>query len=327
MVLFAAVRRHTKKLEMNKILTLTIILGFFTFKGLTQTYFPFPDSTAIWNTEKTNCFYTWNIGIKYGQIGDTIINQLSYKKLYSIVDTTLTNPQSTYFCGIREENKRVYVKFNSMEEQLLYDFNLTLGDSIVYYYSCINAPNFQPDTFSRKVVTIDFLEMEDGTFRRHYVLEKPQGFSFMNDEWIEGVGSIVWYGLFNPFVYDGYTNGDNYQAACLKVNDSLVFLGNTTCGSCFCEIYSQIIDISTKNEIILPYPNPTTDNILFKYPDLNNSNKSLRIVDLKGNLLIEKQEIETNELILKVDWLKRGIYVYEMIVDGKVINYGKIVKK
>ena len=61
---------------------------------------------------------------KYFIEGDTIVNNLSYMKLYQ-------NDMTGYRCAMREEGKRVYcVMKGDSEEQLLYDFGVVGGDEL-----------------------------------------------------------------------------------------------------------------------------------------------------------------------------------------------------
>ena len=62
--------------------------------------------------------------------GDTIIHDISYKKVYKDYNNCSANP-ANYEAAIREENKRVYVvRSGEQHERLIYDFNMEVGDSI-----------------------------------------------------------------------------------------------------------------------------------------------------------------------------------------------------
>ena len=55
----------------------------------------------------------------------------------------------------------------------------------------------------------------------------------MWDTWIEGIGSIEFYGLFFPLLSDMTLCGDFYQFACFKHNDTTLYLDNPNCERCF----------------------------------------------------------------------------------------------
>lgn len=307
-----------------------------------QDYFPFPENNAIWNIKYSN---TWegNDEIRYGISGDTIIEDVSYHKVYLLKDSTLIHPESTYYCGLREESKRIYVKFDhldndllfDLDEQLLYDFNLNVGDSIkynfggfIYKYNGQICFSHVSDTFYRKVILIDTVSLFNGSQRRHYVLEKTDGFQCFNEEWIEGIGSCVWNGLFNPFVVDLPTNGDGWSPICFKVDDEVVYLDNPDCGKCFCKEYTGVIDVDSKFHSELPYPNPANNILVFKFPpySTNKQNENtIKIRDINGRLL---QEIHANSDLYEVNIsdFPNGVYIFETINNGRLTQTGTFIK-
>jgi len=318
---------------------LPLLLIYFTLISLScrvfsQEYFTFPESNAIWNIKFTN---TWegNDEIRYGQIGDTLIEDIVYHKIYRLKDSTLINPESVFCCGIREESKRIYVKINDLDEQLIYDFNLNVGDSIKYNFSgnfYINDGNIEfyqyGDTFYRKVISIDTLNVFNGSQRRHYVLGRSNGSQSFNDEWIEGMGSCVWFGLFNPYITEVTTNGDGWTPICFKVGDEVVYLENSDCEKCFCKLYTEIIEVDSESHPDYPYPNPANNILVFNFPSKNGNTKNkntIKILEINGKLL---QEIHTESNFFEVNiWdLKEGIYMFETLNNGKVTQTGKFIK-
>jgi len=119
-------------------------------------YIPFPEKDAIWiNKFTSENFHGSDESPTYSIIttnqyffrGDTLIGDIKFRKLYNnriaekftyetdsaviILDTT-----DIYSGAMRQDipNKKVYFVFNSeVEEKLLYDFDLKLGDSIIIY--------------------------------------------------------------------------------------------------------------------------------------------------------------------------------------------------
>jgi len=68
-----------------------------------QSYHSFPDSNAIWNTVGDNVFTSAKYEFRFGLYADTVINTVTYSKVYCLCDTTLINPASTYFGAVRED--------------------------------------------------------------------------------------------------------------------------------------------------------------------------------------------------------------------------------
>lgn len=315
------------------LLSLSFVLISLTFKVFSQGYFPFPEDQAIWNLKYAD-YWGNQHEIRLGIIGEKQIQDKTYKKIYQLADTALVNTGGTYIGGLREEDKRIYMRLSGEEEQLLYDFNLVVGDSIKYNYGGLfsyNNENFQfmqsTDSFYRKVTSIDTLTLFDGSQRRHYYLEGT-GLN-LDDEWIEGIGSSIWVGLFNPIVNDIYTNGDGWQPMCFKYNDEVIFLENSDCEQCFCALFSSIVGADTENNDWLAYPNPVNNIITFNFNSKNSNIESeyqISILDLNSKTL---KEVINNSDNIEVDLsdLKKGIYFYKVSKNNQLIQTGKLIKE
>ena len=111
-------------------------------------YVPFPDSGAVWSELYQFPESYWGdtaiahpIYERFAVNGeDTIINEISYKKLFIFFDTVFNKSDATCVGGIREdENKRVYFKGDAIihnfkpmidyydyDEIMLFDFSLNV---------------------------------------------------------------------------------------------------------------------------------------------------------------------------------------------------------
>ena len=137
-------------------LAIILILPLLTFSQEYE-YVPFPDSGAIWSevyyrSMNPNLTYPPPIYERFALSGeDTVMSDLTYKKLYIFYDTIFDKNHATYVGGIREDiNKRVYYKGDTIhhvkpsytqiinaggnvgDEILLYDFSLSLGDTLKF---------------------------------------------------------------------------------------------------------------------------------------------------------------------------------------------------
>ena len=296
------------------VLVVSLTIGKKTFS---QVYFPFPDSNAAWNTVGHNIFsgYQWNF--RYAVYGDTVINSIEYHKVYEMFDSTIINPYSTYFAAIREnQNRQVFCLIPGFDETILYDFNLEIGDTIWYNiggYLCENNVAFEEQTHFKIVSELDSILLENNQYRKSWSFE---GEFFMWDNWVEGIGSLEFYGLLNPLISDMTLCGDFYQFACFKHNDTALFLDNPNCERCFCNLITEIEDYekigSRHFELI---PNPATSKVVVKINDKNNLNHKINIYNITGELVITKntKNIETE---IKTANFKNGLYFIQ-IFDSK----------
>jgi hypothetical protein len=145
-----------------------------------QTYYPFPTNTGYWSAQYFDDFHEPTNGFSVTKLdGDTVINTQSYKKLKTNCYGSSTFLVCGYLGAFREENKFIYfVPKDSVNEVVLYNFNLQLGDTVFYPYSLWN-PDMANDTFI--VSNIDSILCADGNYHKQYTI----GLATI----IEGVGS------------------------------------------------------------------------------------------------------------------------------------------
>ena len=163
-------------------------------------YHPIVEDGKQWNVLFS---YPWNPPEpqhKYTDIykieGDTLVDGLSYKVMYTTRNEDLTGWS---VCGvIREtEDKQVlYRRDGASYDEILYDFSMEVGDTII-----MSGSGFYPD-WMFVVETNEILI--GGEPRKQIVLEYPWG---DREVWIEGIGSL--YGIIDSgalFLMGGSTN-------------------------------------------------------------------------------------------------------------------------
>ncbi|MBU1370674.1 MAG: T9SS type A sorting domain-containing protein [Bacteroidetes bacterium] len=292
-----------------------------------QNYFPFPDSNAIWNTVGNNIFTSGEFRTRYGLFGDTIINSTPYHKIYDLFDTNLIHKNSSYFAAMRLEEKKVIIQIQDFPETILYDFSLNVGDTIWYEIGgCAYSSgcDLWPQSHWKTVTAIDTITIDNGDQRKRWHLESD----FMSDTWIEGIGSVAWYGLFNPIITDILTNGDNFYFACLKQNEQVVYLNNPLCNVCFCQLYTEIAQTKCPENRLTVFPNPAKDRIIIQYNDIDKRMHSLKIFNSLGITLFEKHVHTDNKLEISVGEFLKGFYTVIVFDKSKqIIGLNKFIKE
>lgn len=82
--------KNIVKLHFLSIINIYILLTMLSVYGQAYVYHPFPDTNAIWNAMGYNSFTGYPLDdLCYGLKGDTIINGKTYKKIFSLFDSTL----------------------------------------------------------------------------------------------------------------------------------------------------------------------------------------------------------------------------------------------
>ncbi len=312
---------------MKRIYILSILAIILTVSAQAQPYHPFPDSTAIWNIKGDNVFDPiLHYRIRWGQKGDTTFGAHQYQKIYLLYDSTNNSAYDTYFAAIREENKRIYVNFDGVNEEVIYDFHLSVGDSIHYTtggYVGGGLQVFLPADFYRKVLSVDSIQLYNGEYRRLINM----GGNNLQDTWVEGIGSIAWAGLFNPFVNDFILNGDNYDFVCFKENANTMYLNNPDCNKCFCDLLSQVDRNKDLVSDVTLSPNPSSGPVRLNVSMAYGDSYAFRLYQVTGVPVMNIPKVTQPFLQLDVSGLQPGVYLYQVVVGDRNIYCGKLIVK
>src|SRR5690606_18845400 len=126
----------------------------------------------------------------------------------------------------------------------LYDFNLSVGDSVSYYF--FNTPK------KITVTNIDSIII-NGQYYRRYIFDEPSGIlpTYINEIWIEGIGSIhsplfpVRPGLFT-------TEYPGSQLLTCSYSNGMQYWQDTSFSRCYINILLRLNEFNSKNLKIYP---------------------------------------------------------------------------
>lgn len=267
----------------------------------TSVYHEFPDSNAVWNFAYDNFCMSFPIGgpdhIDYSITiaGDTLISGADYKKLVTpYLQVTVSSgcliPVTTGYQGAFREDtsakKVFFVPPGSVAEELLYDFNWQVGDTITGWLTSIFGST---DT----VISIDSVLVGSG-YRKMWNIN-----SWYDVKIIEGIGCT--YGLIRPSPGNA-TDMPNYSLTCFNQDQTVLYpSGSTTT----CELITGISSPATKSFSL--YPNPAaqsfsiqTDPTLFT---------EVAMYDVAGKLLRRWDPLPGGYTL---SGIPDGIYIVEM---------------
>lgn len=242
-------------------------------------------------------------------IGDTTIGQVDYKKLYSTNDTTFTN--WNLYGAMRENNNQVFI-YNSYldSEELLYDFNLTVGDT---FSTIVNTPDYIDCSIDIVVSSIDTVILENN--------EPRQRFTFSGEQWISGVGSL--YGLIyvgvDQCIFDMY-----YDLSCCHENEELVFRSPNFDN---CLINTVGLNENSTQISHSVYPNPFTQTTVLNFNYSSSQTYRLQIINSTGQVVMKINQINSGKIEISGNELNSGIYFYLLTNDKNEIVSGKLIKK
>lgn len=267
----------------------------------TSVYHEFPDSNATWNV----FWSSWGYGLQTGNYvytfsNDTIINGLTYHKI------------NGYAAAIREDliQKKVYVipLFDSVP-QLLYDFNLNVGDTLKGYLGISST------SYGDTVTTIDSI-LINSNYRKRWTIHADARITFGNKYYIiEGIGSSK--GLLQQ--YQDFESDSNLE--CFSQNNQTIYPSADSIMNC-----ASLTSISDKRGIekLYIFPNPT--NGKFQVKLLGIIGNILEITDVLGNVIM-KLGIKNDTI--EIDLLSQPEGVYFVRVSNSSGNFAmkKIVKQ
>jgi hypothetical protein len=253
---------------------------------------------------------SWQYAIK----GDSILNEMTYKKVYfrELSDESPQFIEYERFSGLMRDdtlNRKVFLLNYSLEnlwtcpvneEFLLYDFNVTLGDTI---------DNCLVQDFGQIVIESVEYEYWYGNTR------KILNYTFAG---IEGIGSE--YGVFE---YGQGSKEKTSQTRTFGFRLTDYCLG--TDQECGCQWVG--IEEREKPVKLKVSPNPANEIVNFEFGNIQNFQQAqLRCYDVFGNLLHSEAVVQgQKEVVLDISSWPSGMYVAVVYSNGGVVERSKFV--
>jgi hypothetical protein len=297
---------------MKKLLLLFSTLLAISASGQTSVYHPFPDSNAYWNFHYTlYCFSgTSNNDYSITISGDTSINSKTYHKLATpFVESSTVGDcidmQVGYKGAIRQDTalrKVFYVPPTATSEQLLYDFNMLVGDTVKGFIE--NTP-YPPDI----VLSVDSVLVGSNYHKRWKINNNYPIYI------IEGIGSD--YGLIQKSPSNN-TDFPYYILNCFNQNGQTLYPGTST----NCQLITSIITIDNTSSQIKVFPNPSNGSFTVDFDNLKNV-KEIRILDLLGKIVFQKSINKQSKI--NIDNLPSGVYILTVIDNENKMTNKKII--
>jgi len=237
-------------------------------------------------------------------------NGKTYQTLYG----TTANPElgiwyEDFWYGYREENMKIYKsEIYSDVEELIYDFSLTVGDS-VYVDSVYYSFNYA------HVIIVDSV-MVGSSFRKRIQFDDPP------ELWIEGIGSL--YSPFNPIRW------------CMQMGaGSLLLCASDTTGNLYmnpeynsCYLDTTMTDLkeygSVSSEVIIR-SNPMHESAVINAGSNKDEFTSYNLYNSAG-LLVQQEKIQNVEFTLYRKNLPAGIYLLQLIGRKQIQNFRIVIQ-
>ncbi len=293
------------------LITLFMVLTKISFSQTYVSFISTADSSDQWmdyiscsNSGGNNCLEHYqNV---YSITGDTSINSINYVKIKTTEKHWLTpgisgqvncpssiNYSTYFFGGIRESSKQLYF-FDpiSSTEYLIYDFNLTTGDTMP------NPSGFGFGGEYRIIESIDSI-LINNSYRKRYFLPEING---IPTTVIEGIGAST--GVFHSM---NINISCESNMLCYKEIGTIIYPNGINC--------DMNLSIEKGQLDLAIYPNPTNDYLTIESE--SGYSLEIEIINSFGQVILKKSVNQPSNAI-DVSAISSGIYFVKVEVDGKV---------
>jgi hypothetical protein len=229
----------------------------------------------------------------FSQTQDTIDEVPIFELMYNTPDNPIPYKAQRNF---KEKNGKVTQVYSNGDEELYYDFNVQLGDTIVRY----------PDQplFDLYVVKIDTLVVGNDNKPRkriHLLCEIENNAIYT---WVEGMGSDS---VFLNNAICTILDGPSLHLRCFYENGVRVYKDSIV-QDC---LISSVDDMANQVKVYI-YPNPASDKIYI------NSDMDIRSTTIYNHLGQIVLNTENEDQKMDISGLQSGIYILEiMLKDNK----------
>lgn len=262
--------------------------------GQSSAYKPFPTTYGNW---VYRYFDDFGMPMPYQKVytlfGDTTISNMNYKKI----------SDGDYVGALRESSKRIYfIPDTSLTEYLLYDFNLSVGDTVANPFGGAVCSN---DTVILE--GMDSVLVSDG-YHRQYNWLPPSGVN-----WIEGIGSYNYLLAPNNIL----CVSGNLQLVCM-ISDGTFIYPATWSG---CSV--SVPEMGNQTMEILVFPNPSAGSFTVDFNGLDV--EEVVISDPLGKVVLRQRT--NGRANFQVDDLSSGMYLLSAVdasgsrVYKRIVNY------
>ena len=302
---------------------------------------------------------------KYMTVGDTIINGVSYMKVYVQRDNhpfEFSLSDARYFTAIRDDsvNKKVYCNMpagtsifrngvdvgltEAPQEFLLYDYSLAVGETVTFYVIYIAGDSYiaNEGTATRvgylglldgvlndgqSTYTSDdtLIHLSDGT--PHKVISLDVNMNYYT------VGGDIWIegiGAARGFSNGFFVNQDlpDRRLLCFTNAEGATYQTRFDLDDNPDDCFNRNYASSIadqRNENFTLYPNPANNTFTISFTEEQESVKQVRVMDIMGKVVMSVENPSSNTI--NIAHLPSGIYVVRVFSQSGISYTVKLVKE
>ncbi len=270
--------------------------------------------------------------------GDTIINDNNYKRIWMSSYSNTPDNWELHEGYVREDTigKKVYFMNNDLEEGLIYDFDVNIGDTI-------NIHNRNEDWWDNECPFYDELQLIVDTIYYMEILESTRKAvvvreinDTIKETWIEGIGSNAGVLKSGSFLFPELScSGDisymflaNYLM-CYYENEEVVYKNpdNLYFPSCNYSTNNIFDDFNKREQLFNVFPNPVTGKsftIDFNACFIGH----IYIYDVYGRMVYQKHiNKPASQIKIVLHNIPEGFYLINALHESGRTDSNKIIIK
>jgi hypothetical protein len=297
---------------MNKFLAICLP-AFIAMGAAAQTYHPLVDSGKTWST--VHHYYPgttpFSDYVKFQ--GDTLINGLTYKKVWKSMDESQAAWAANGFIREAGGGQVFYMTWaGGSPNNLIYDFGAAAGDTVFLFDDPMGAYFVVDSVGTATLLT--------GELRKRLNLScfMAGGGPLGQETWIEGMGSL--YGVLQSG--SCILIGDNPQLLCFREQDTLKYF-NPGYSTCFVVTGTEESRSGPAPVEVFPNPADNVINIRVKSPVILPLKAVFR--DPVGKVILESQLVERQTAIDLTGLSFPRVVLYTITGGDGFVGAGKII--
>jgi len=272
-------------------------------------HFPTSADKPFWVYYSSGGYLTTPELYFYGMIGDTVIGENTYSKVYSSDTDTIFNEVSSatkYIGAMRAIDNKVFMVYSdNYEEFLLYDFAVNENESFEYSNCGYGICTLEV----KSIETIDICSY----LHKKISITADNGIG--HGWWIENIGGYN--GLDISLAFDTDNNPPATQLVCFKYNNNNYYPNSD--GSCLSKylVKTTINDVSSISCFSIT-PNPVHSTLYLTLPQ---GEHTIAIYNAAGSPVLKQQAAEPQAQI-GVNGLPAGVY-FVQVDGGEMLKFVK----
>lgn len=293
--------------------------------SLAQVYHPLPQSNSFWSVNEMDEETLVYDDLIYSTIGDTLINGLSYSRVFRLNDIEgIYDTSYTLHCFMRQDlpGKKIYfIRYflGESDEKLGYDFSGAIGDT--FNFPAFDYGNSGDSLFLRENGYADSIQLLTGEYRKMYFFS-----SLLEENWhkiifIEGIGE--YYSTF-PNRRGEYDAFHETKGLCVEIDHQMKWSWYSPADSSRCGFNFLGTGELLSYQGLRVYPNPAKE-IVYLTLESSINNAELVLSDFLGRKKVNILT-EPGVLVYSVDVssLSPGLYFLHLMA-GSARSIQKVI--